>query len=165
MFLWCRIISVGTIYRIYGSNHHIFGSFPHCFPSFSTGFPYVSHIFPCTSHIFPMNFSHQYCRFCECTVPGYRFCGGPDRFTGFRAHLWQKNSCNTKVVFNHFDRDSYVSPFPSSPGGKHPRLPGPCSQVGQAGPGPDGTPAICSWYWKWISWISLIYYLYSKYWK
>ena len=31
---------------------------------------------------------------------------GAYRFTVFRAHLWQK--LHTKVVFKHFDRDSYV---------------------------------------------------------
>ena len=29
------------------------------------------------------------------------------RFTVFRAHLWQKCFCNTRVVFNDFDRNSY----------------------------------------------------------
>ena len=33
------------------------------------------------------------------------FLGGAYRFTVFRAHLWTKNSCNTKVVLNHFDCD------------------------------------------------------------
>jgi hypothetical protein len=33
---------------------------------------------------------------------------GPYCFTVFRAHLWQQNSCNTKVVLNHFDRGSYI---------------------------------------------------------
>ena len=33
---------------------------------------------------------------------------GPYCFTLFRAHLWQQNSCNTKVVLNHFDRGSYI---------------------------------------------------------
>ena len=35
--------------------------------------------------------------------------GGPYRFTVFRAHLiFLKKSCNLKVVFSHFDRDSYI---------------------------------------------------------
>ena len=30
-----------------------------------------------------LNFWHQFCRFCECTVPGYRFWGGPIALQGF----------------------------------------------------------------------------------
>ena len=37
-----------------------------------------------------------------CMVPGYRFWGGPIAFFWFRAHLWQKTSCNSQVVFKHF---------------------------------------------------------------
>ena len=45
----------------------------------------------------------------SCMVPSYRFWGGPIyRFTGF-VHISDKKSCNTKVAFNHFDRDSYSS--------------------------------------------------------
>ena len=33
---------------------------------------------------------------------------GPYGFKVSRAHVWPKNSSNSKVVFNHFDRDSYV---------------------------------------------------------
>ena len=37
----------------------------------------------------------------------YRF-GGPYRFAVFGAHLWQENLCNTKVVFNHLGRLTYI---------------------------------------------------------
>ena len=37
-------------------------------------------------------------------VPGYRFWGGL-WFYGVSCTFLTKNSCNTKVVFNHFDRD------------------------------------------------------------
>ena len=43
-------------------------------------------------------------------VPGYRFCGGLWLYSVSCASL-TKNSCNTKVVFNHFDRDSYLYLF------------------------------------------------------
>ena len=33
--------------------------------------------------------------------------GGAYRFSVLCAHFWQKKSFNTKVVFNHFDRDSH----------------------------------------------------------
>ena len=55
-----------------------------------------------------LNFWHQFCRFCECTVPGYRFWGGPIALQCFVRICDKKNSCNTKVVFNHFDRDSCI---------------------------------------------------------
>ena len=42
----------------------------------------------------------------NCRVWSQVIAFGPYRFTMFRAHFWQKNSCNIKVVFNHFDRDS-----------------------------------------------------------
>ena len=41
-----------------------------------------------------LNFSHQYCRFCECRVPGYRFWGGPIALQGF-VRICDTNSCNT----------------------------------------------------------------------
>ena len=40
--------------------------------------------------------------------PRLSLLGVPYRFTVFGAHLWQKNSCNTRVVFNHFDHGSYI---------------------------------------------------------
>ena len=46
----------------------------------------------------------------SCMVPGYRFCGGLWLYSVSCASL-TKNSCNTKVVFNHFDRDSYLYLF------------------------------------------------------
>ena len=39
-------------------------------------------------------------------VAGYRFWGGPIALQGFVQISDKKNSCNTKVVFNHFDRGS-----------------------------------------------------------
>ena len=38
-------------------------------------------------------------------VPGYRFWGGPIALQ-CSVHI-SKDSCNTKMVFNHFDCDSY----------------------------------------------------------
>ena len=43
-----------------------------------------------------------------CMVPGYRFWGCPIALQCFVHISDKKNSCNTKVVFNHFHRGSYV---------------------------------------------------------
>ena len=43
----------------------------------------------------------------SCMVPGYRFWGGLSLYSVSFTSL-TKNSCNTKVVFNNFDRGSYV---------------------------------------------------------
>ena len=40
-------------------------------------------------------------------VPGYRFWVGPIALPCF-VRISDKKNCNTKVVFNHFDRDSYI---------------------------------------------------------
>ena len=40
-------------------------------------------------------------------VPGYRFWVGPIALQCF-VRISDKKNCNTKVVFNHFDRDSYI---------------------------------------------------------
>ena len=61
-----------------------------------------------------MNFPHRFCPFCECAqqyLLGLRqvywtVVYGP-RLSLLRG-LSPKNSCNTKVVFNHFDRGSYI---------------------------------------------------------
>ena len=42
----------------------------------------------------------------SCMVPGYRFWGGLSFYSVSCTSL-TKNSCKTKVVFNHFDRGSY----------------------------------------------------------
>ena len=42
-----------------------------------------------------------------CMVPGYRFRGGLSLYSVSCTSLI-KNSSNTKVVFNHFDLDSYI---------------------------------------------------------
>jgi len=42
----------------------------------------------------------------SCMVPGYRFWGGLSLYSVSCTSL-TKNSCKTKVVFNHFDRGSY----------------------------------------------------------
>ena len=47
----------------------------------------------------------------SCLVPGYRFWEGPIALQCFVHISDKKNSCNTKVskvVFNHFDRDSII---------------------------------------------------------
>ena len=44
----------------------------------------------------------------SCMVPGYRFWEGPIALQCFVHISDKKNSCNTKVVFNHFDRDSCI---------------------------------------------------------
>ena len=43
----------------------------------------------------------------SCMVPGYRFWGSLSLYSVSCISL-TKNSCNTKVVFNHFDRASYI---------------------------------------------------------
>ena len=42
-----------------------------------------------------------------CMVPGYRFWGALSVYNVLCTSL-TKNSCNTKMVFNHFDRDSHT---------------------------------------------------------
>ena len=44
----------------------------------------------------------------SCIVPGYRFWEGSIALQCFVHISDKKNSCNTKVVFNHFGRDSYI---------------------------------------------------------
>ena len=43
----------------------------------------------------------------SCMVPGYRFWGALSLYSVSYTSL-TRNSCNTKVVFNHFDRGSHM---------------------------------------------------------
>ena len=44
----------------------------------------------------------------SCMVPGYRLLGEALSLYSVACTSLTKNSCNTKVVFNHFDRGSYI---------------------------------------------------------
>ena len=43
----------------------------------------------------------------SCMVPGYRFWGGTLSLYSVLCTSLTKKTCNTNVLFNHFDRDSY----------------------------------------------------------
>ena len=60
---------------------------------------YYFHLFSVIACWVAISFSSILCH--------YRFWRGHYRFTVFRAHLWQKCFCNTRVVFNDFDSNSY----------------------------------------------------------